>query len=78
MGWFPLAALPEPMVAYCRARLDAYRAGARVAIHFQEPGEPIAHDPELDRLRLVPGITAPGRRIPARAVRDFAARGGSG
>ncbi|WP_234339961.1 MULTISPECIES: NUDIX domain-containing protein [Streptomyces] len=29
MAWFALDKLPEPMVAYCRAGLDAYRAGAR-------------------------------------------------
>ncbi|MFF8381810.1 phosphotransferase [Streptomyces sp. NPDC015661] len=53
--WFPLDRLPEPMVAYCRAGLDAYRAGVPVALHFQSPGDPIAHDPEVDRLRLVRG-----------------------
>ncbi|MEU3607978.1 phosphotransferase [Streptomyces sp. NPDC035033] len=55
MDWFAFDALPEPMVAYCRAGLDAYRAGAAMALHFQEPGDPIGHDPALDRLRLVPG-----------------------
>jgi 8-oxo-dGTP pyrophosphatase MutT (NUDIX family) len=54
MGWFGLDALPEPMVAYCRAGLDAYRTGARLALHFQQPGDPIAYDPATDRLRLVP------------------------
>lgn len=29
MDWFPLDALPAPMVAYCRAGLDAYRAASR-------------------------------------------------
>ncbi|GEB54437.1 NUDIX hydrolase [Streptomyces gardneri] len=58
MEWFPFVALPEPMVAYCRAGLDAYRSGARIALHFQEPGDPIAYDPAADRLRLLP---APGR-----------------
>ncbi|MFE6104693.1 NUDIX domain-containing protein [Streptomyces laurentii] len=53
--WFPLDALPEPMVAYCRSGLDAYQAGAPVALHFQEPGDPIAYDPSADRLLLVPG-----------------------
>ncbi|WP_433549174.1 NUDIX hydrolase [Streptomyces sp. CA-294286] len=55
MGWFSFDALPEPMVAYCRAGLDAYRAGARMAVHFQEPGDPIAYDQSADRLALVPG-----------------------
>ncbi|MER5311287.1 NUDIX domain-containing protein [Streptomyces sp. NPDC002773] len=64
MGWFPFDALPEPMVAYCRAGLDAYRAGARMAVHFQEPGDPIAYDPTADRLHLVhaaaSGVPLPG------------------
>jgi 8-oxo-dGTP pyrophosphatase MutT (NUDIX family) len=53
MDWFPLDALPEPMVAYCRAGLDAYRAGARMAVHFQEPGDRIEYDPAQDRLRMI-------------------------
>nr|WP_310723701.1 NUDIX domain-containing protein [Streptomyces sp. N2A] len=53
MGWFPLDELPEPMVAYCRGGLDAYRAGARMGVHFQEPDDPIAYDPTADRLVLV-------------------------
>ncbi|UFQ19894.1 MULTISPECIES: phosphotransferase [Streptomyces] len=71
MDWFPLDALPEPIVAYCRAGLDAYRAGARMAVHFQEPGDPIAHHPACDRLVLVSG---PGGRgaVPGQAVRAFA------
>ncbi|MFD9792523.1 methyltransferase [Streptomyces sp. NPDC059070] len=69
MGWFALDALPEPMVAYCRAGLDAYRAGARMAVHLQEPGDPITYDPSVDRLRLVPEPAEqvePGLRAPAR------------
>ncbi|WP_256104807.1 NUDIX domain-containing protein [Streptomyces sp. ODS05-4] len=60
MGWFALDELPEPMVAYCRAGLDAHRAGARMAVHFQEPGDPIAYHPEADRLVLLPGPAGPG------------------
>ncbi|MEV5988520.1 NUDIX hydrolase [Streptomyces sp. NPDC052051] len=58
MEWVRLDALPAPMVAYCRAGLDAYAAGARLAIHFQLPGDTIAHDPGADRLRLVPPVDA--------------------
>ncbi|WP_190159614.1 NUDIX hydrolase [Streptomyces litmocidini] len=58
MDWFAFDALPEPMVAYCRAGLEAYRAGVPVAVHFQEPGDMIGHDPTVDRLRLVPGSSA--------------------
>ncbi|MFC9223859.1 methyltransferase domain-containing protein [Streptomyces hygroscopicus] len=45
LGWFPLDALPDDMVAYCRAGLDAYRAGHRFTLHWHEPGDPIAYDP---------------------------------
>ncbi|MFJ4695520.1 phosphotransferase [Streptomyces sp. NPDC088766] len=71
MGWFSFDALPEPMVAYCRAGLDAYRAGARMAVHFQEPGDPIAYDRSVDRLVLVPDPATRGT-VPERAVRTFA------
>ncbi|GAA2393777.1 hypothetical protein GCM10010420_18490 [Streptomyces glaucosporus] len=52
LGWFPLDGLPDDMVAYCRAGLDAYRAGARFALHWHRPGDSIAHDP-----------AAPGRLV---------------
>ncbi|MFE1875602.1 phosphotransferase [Streptomyces sp. NPDC059496] len=70
MEWFPFDNLPEPMVAYCRAGLDAYRAGARLAVHFQEPGDPIAYTLDADRTVLVPD---PGNRedVPEE-VRAFA------
>ncbi|MFI2736870.1 phosphotransferase [Streptomyces sp. NPDC018711] len=73
IGWFPLDDLPEPMVAYCRAGLDAYRAGTPVALHFQDPGDPIAYAPAVDRLVPVPGR---GIRdaVPEEAVRAFAER----
>ncbi|MFE2541071.1 methyltransferase domain-containing protein [Actinacidiphila glaucinigra] len=45
LGWFPLEALPDDMVAYCRAGLEAYRAGERFVLHLHEPGDTIAHDP---------------------------------
>ncbi|MFB8137421.1 phosphotransferase [Streptomyces mirabilis] len=72
MGWFPLDALPEPMVAYCRAGLDAYRANAQIALHFQEPGDPVAYTPAVDRLRLV--SEAGSHSVVPDAVRDFAER----
>ncbi|WP_107121772.1 phosphotransferase [Streptomyces yokosukanensis] len=71
MGWFPLDALPEPMVAYCRAGLDAYRAGARIALHFQESDDPIAYDRAVDRMSLVPDAGS-GGAMPEHAVRKFA------
>ncbi|MEV6330441.1 phosphotransferase [Streptomyces sp. NPDC051909] len=71
LDWFPLDALPEPMVAYCRAGLDAYGSGAGAALHFQEAGDPIAYDPAVDRWRPVPGSGA-GAAEPA--VRDLVER----
>ncbi|MFH8634900.1 phosphotransferase [Streptomyces lydicus] len=75
MDWAPLHALPAQLVAYCRAGLDAYTAGARLAVHFQLPGDRIAFDPGADRLRLVPDVTdqASGAR-PDAAVVEFAER----
>ncbi|RZU36093.1 ADP-ribose pyrophosphatase YjhB (NUDIX family) [Streptomyces sp. BK022] len=66
MTWVPLDTLPAATVAYCRAGLDAYRAGEPLAVHFQRPGDPIAHDPAADRLQVVPGVDFPPvRRGPA-------------
>lgn len=73
VDWFAFDALPEPMVAYCRAGLEAYRAGVPVAVHFQEPDDTIAHDPAVDRARLVPAPGA-GEPRPGREVREFAER----
>ncbi|MFC7306932.1 trifunctional class I SAM-dependent methyltransferase/NUDIX hydrolase/VOC family protein [Streptomyces monticola] len=44
IGWYPLSALPDDMVAYCRAGLDAYRAGERFLIHWHEDGDSVAYD----------------------------------
>lgn len=73
MGWFPLdGGLPEPMVAYCRAGLDAYRAGLPAAVHFQRPGDAIADGPEgPDRTRLLAGPPTGGVELPHR-LRVFA------
>ncbi|MEU0368844.1 NUDIX domain-containing protein [Streptomyces sp. NPDC006283] len=59
MEWVRLDALPDGMVAYCRAGLDAYGTGARLAVHFQLPGDAIAHEPGVDRLRIVLDAHAP-------------------
>ncbi|MFD7834694.1 NUDIX domain-containing protein [Streptomyces sp. NPDC059761] len=72
MGWYPLDGLPEPMVAYCRAGLDAYRAGLPAAVHFQQPGDPIRYAPGVpDRTRLLPGPPIGGVELPYR-LREFA------
>ncbi|MEU3862210.1 hypothetical protein AB0F03_33520 [Streptomyces sp. NPDC028722] len=73
MDWFALDKLPEPVVAYCRAGLDGYRAGARMAVHFQKPGDPIAYIPDAYRLVLVPEPGSPGT-VPEEEVRAFAER----
>jgi Ser/Thr protein kinase RdoA (MazF antagonist)/ADP-ribose pyrophosphatase YjhB (NUDIX family) len=59
MDWTRLDALPDGMVAYCRAGLDAYAVGARFAIHFQLPGDAIAYDPDRDRSHVVPDVALP-------------------
>ncbi|MFJ3934446.1 phosphotransferase [Streptomyces sp. NPDC090029] len=73
MEWFPFDNLPKPMVAYCRAGLDAYRSGARMAVHFQEPDDPVAYHPDADRTVLVPN---PGSSaaMPQEEVRAFTDR----
>ncbi|MCQ9182420.1 phosphotransferase [Streptomyces sp. IBSBF 2953] len=73
MDWALLHALPTQMVAYCRAGLDAYSAGARLGVHFQLPGDSIAFDPGADRLRLVPDVTGQASTArPDAAVVEFA------
>ncbi|QIQ05521.1 trifunctional class I SAM-dependent methyltransferase/NUDIX hydrolase/VOC family protein [Streptomyces liangshanensis] len=46
LSWHPLADLPADMVAYCRAGLEAYRAGERFLIHRHEDHDPIAYAPD--------------------------------
>ncbi|MFE9968655.1 phosphotransferase [Streptomyces sp. NPDC005525] len=58
MAWIRLDEFPSPMVAYCRAGLDAYQAGSQLAVHFQQPGDAISYDPAADRLRLIPAASA--------------------
>lgn len=57
IGWYPVEGLPDDMVAYCRAGLDAYRAGQHFVLHLHEPGDDIAHRPG-----------GPGRGVPLPAV----------
>ncbi|MGW3488648.1 methyltransferase domain-containing protein [Streptomyces sp. NPDC001054] len=49
LEWFPLDALPDGLVAYCAAGLDAYRAGDRFVLHRHAPDDPVA------RVAGVPG-----------------------
>lgn len=53
LDWFPLEALPDDMVAYCRAGIDAYRRGERFLLHLHEDGDAIVYDP-----------AAPSRSVP--------------
>lgn len=72
MDWYPLDALPAPMVAYCRAGLDAYRAGLPAAVHFQRPDDAVEHTPAgPDRTRLVPGPPSGAHELPD-SLRRFA------
>ncbi|RKT02948.1 ADP-ribose pyrophosphatase YjhB (NUDIX family) [Streptomyces sp. 3211.6] len=65
MDWYPLDTLPDPMVAYCRAGLDAYHAGLPAAVHFQQPGDAIEHRSDgPDRTRLLSGPPVGGMELP--------------
>lgn len=64
LGWYPLAALPDDMVAYCRAGIDAYRAGQPFLLHLHERGDTIAYDPAgPDRAVPLSPPAVPGSRI---------------
>ncbi|MFJ4921448.1 trifunctional class I SAM-dependent methyltransferase/NUDIX hydrolase/VOC family protein [Streptomyces sp. NPDC088725] len=45
LSWHPLSELPGDMAAFCRAALEAYRAGERFVIHWHEDDDPIAFGP---------------------------------
>ena len=65
LRWFPLDALPGDMVAYCRAGLEAYRAGERFVLHWHRPGDAIVHDPAAPDRAVVLPVSDPGRPGPA-------------
>lgn len=44
LRWCRVDALPDDMVAYCRAGLEAWRAGERFVLHWQEEGDRVAYD----------------------------------
>lgn len=46
LSWHPLSALPDDMIAYCRAGLEAYRDGERFLVHWHEDGDSVAYEPE--------------------------------
>ncbi|MFE0133152.1 methyltransferase domain-containing protein [Streptomyces sp. NPDC059037] len=45
LTWHAIDALPDDMVAYCRAGLEAWRAGERFLLHWQEDGDGVGYDP---------------------------------
>ncbi|GAA1887596.1 hypothetical protein GCM10009753_15170 [Streptantibioticus ferralitis] len=45
IAWFELDALPDDTVAYCRAGVDAYRAGDRFVLHWHHAGDSIGYHP---------------------------------
>ncbi|MFE3943353.1 trifunctional class I SAM-dependent methyltransferase/NUDIX hydrolase/VOC family protein [Streptomyces sp. NPDC059118] len=53
LRWFPLDALPDDIVAYCRAGLEGYRAGEHFLVHWHEDGDTVAYQPHGVR-RAVP------------------------
>lgn len=44
LSWHRADTLPDDMVAYCRAGLEAWRAGERFLLHLQEEGDPVGYD----------------------------------
>ncbi|MFC8229536.1 trifunctional class I SAM-dependent methyltransferase/NUDIX hydrolase/VOC family protein [Streptomyces sp. NPDC057287] len=64
LDWFPLDALPDDMVAYCRAALDGYRAEQRFLIHWHEDADTVAHAPRATRRAVpLPVAAAPTGRL---------------
>ncbi len=68
IDWYPLDALPDDMVAYCRAGFDAYRAGDRFVLHWHRAGDAIAFDPELPGRAVALPHNEPG--IPSQPAGD--------
>ncbi|MCG7527878.1 methyltransferase domain-containing protein [Streptomyces sp. OfavH-34-F] len=54
LDWYPLDALPDDMVAFCRAGLDGYRAGERFMVHWHEDADPIGYEPGRRRAVVLP------------------------
>lgn len=44
LTWHGIAALPDDMVAYCRAALEAWRSVERFALHWQEEGDAVRYE----------------------------------
>ncbi|MBM7442131.1 trifunctional class I SAM-dependent methyltransferase/NUDIX hydrolase/VOC family protein [Streptomyces sp. HB132] len=64
LAWYPLDALPDDMVAYCREGLDGYRAGQRFLIHWHEDADTVAYAPRGTRRAVpLPVSAAPTGRL---------------
>ncbi|MFD7091260.1 methyltransferase domain-containing protein [Streptomyces sp. NPDC059896] len=72
LSWHPLAALPDDLVAYCRAGLDAYRAGDRFVIHWHEDDDPIAHTPGAPDRSVILPATATASAMTSHTAADSA------
>ncbi|MFE0060844.1 NUDIX domain-containing protein, partial [Streptomyces sp. NPDC059003] len=44
LAWHPADALPDDMVAYCRAGIEAWRRGEHFVVHWQEDGDAVAYE----------------------------------
>ncbi|MWA10116.1 trifunctional class I SAM-dependent methyltransferase/NUDIX hydrolase/VOC family protein [Streptomyces sp. BA2] len=44
LSWHRADALPDDMVAYCRAALEAWRTGERFVLHWQEEGDAVRYE----------------------------------
>ncbi|MFC8126652.1 trifunctional class I SAM-dependent methyltransferase/NUDIX hydrolase/VOC family protein [Streptomyces sp. NPDC057302] len=44
LTWHKASTLPDDMVAYCRAALEAWHAGERFVLHWQEEGDGVAYE----------------------------------
>ncbi|MGW5863998.1 methyltransferase domain-containing protein [Streptomyces sp. NPDC055239] len=44
LSWHRASTLPDDMVAYCRAALEAWRTGERFALHWQEEGDAVRYE----------------------------------
>ncbi|NGO80637.1 methyltransferase domain-containing protein [Streptomyces sp. YC504] len=58
LAWYPLSGLPDGMVAYARAGVEAHRAGERFVLHWHEDGDAIAYESARDRSVPLPRTTA--------------------
>ncbi|MFE7776718.1 methyltransferase domain-containing protein [Streptomyces sp. NPDC057445] len=61
LAWHRFDALPDDMVASCRAGFEAYRKGERFVVHWHEDGDSIAYDPHSPGRALPLPVTRGGR-----------------